>query len=372
LKEQDVAVVGGGLVGAAIAWGLASAGQRVAVLDEGDIAHRASRGNFALIWVQGKGLGMPEYGAWTRRSAAQWTAFADMLLVQTGIDVAYRKPGGFHIALSGTELEHRREMLARLDAEAGAEPSGCEILDHDGVKRMLPQAGPEVAGASYCALDGHCNSLKLFHALHAGMRDLGVRYLPEHGVEGIVHAAGEFRLATKGGEARAAKLVLAAGLGNARLAPMVGLEAPVRPQRGQLIVTERAAPFLHYPVSTVRQTDEGSVMIGDSQEEAGFDTSVGLPVAALLAQRAVRTFPRLAALNVVRAWAALRVMTADGFPIYGQSSRCPGAFLATCHSGVTLAANHALTLAPFIARGSLPPDIFNAFSSRRFDVQKAA
>ncbi len=70
--DFDVAVVGGGLVGAALAWGIARAQQRVVVLDEGDVAHRASRANFALVWVQSKGLGMPEYAAWTKRSSDAW------------------------------------------------------------------------------------------------------------------------------------------------------------------------------------------------------------------------------------------------------------------------------------------------------------
>ena len=67
--DYDIAVIGGGLVGAALAWGVSGAGRRVALLDEGDVALRAARGNFALVWVQGKGLGMPEYAAWTVRSA---------------------------------------------------------------------------------------------------------------------------------------------------------------------------------------------------------------------------------------------------------------------------------------------------------------
>ena len=372
VTEYDVAVIGGGVVGSSIAWGLASARQKVAVLDEGDFAYRASRGNFALVWVQGKGLGMPQYSAWTQRSAGDWTAFADMLLVQTGIDVAYRRPGGFHLALSAAELEHRAALLGRIAAEPGQRPCGYEILDRDRVKRMLPDIGPEVAGASYCRLDGHCNSLKLLRALHAGMGDLGVKYLPGRAVDAIAHSAGEFRLGTARGEIRAGKIVLAAGIGNARLAPMAGLDAPVRPQRGQLLVTEKAIPCLHYPVATVRQTDEGGVMLGDSQEEAGLDASVTQPVMSLLADRAVRMFPRLASLRVVRAWAALRVMTPDGFPIYDRSSRFPGAFLATCHSGITLAANHALALAPAIARGELAAETFETFSARRFDVQKAA
>ena len=79
-RDIDVAVIGGGLMGSAIAWGLARAGSRTAVLDEGDIAYRASRGNFALVWVQNKGIGMPQYAAWTIRSADAWRGFADTLI----------------------------------------------------------------------------------------------------------------------------------------------------------------------------------------------------------------------------------------------------------------------------------------------------
>jgi glycine/D-amino acid oxidase-like deaminating enzyme len=122
---------------------------------------------------------------------------------------------------------------------------------------------------------------------------------------------------------------------------------------------------------TVRQTDEGGVMIGDSQEDLDFDTVVTPPVISLMAQRAVRMFPLLAGLNVVRTWSALRVMSPDGFPIYDQSQSCPGAFVVTCHSGVTLAANHTLTLAHHILEGALPASL-EAFSSRRFHVSSAA
>src|ERR1700758_1421201 len=106
-NELDFAVVGGGLVGSAIAWGLARLGQRVAVLDEGDVAYRASRGNFALVWVQSKGLGMPEYAAWTRRSSDGWAGFAQLLKDETALDVAFQRPGGFTLCLSEAELEAR-------------------------------------------------------------------------------------------------------------------------------------------------------------------------------------------------------------------------------------------------------------------------
>src|SRR5688500_7155471 len=115
--DFDVAVIGGGLMGSAIAWGLARSGQRVAVLDEGDIAFRASRGNFALVWVHSKGLGLPRYSAWTMESSNAWAEFARILEEDTGIDVHFQRPGGFNLALSERELEARTSMLERLQSQ---------------------------------------------------------------------------------------------------------------------------------------------------------------------------------------------------------------------------------------------------------------
>jgi len=85
----------------------------------------------------------------------------------------------------------------------------------------------------------------------------------------------------------------------------------------------------------------------------------------------VRTFPALRDASIVRTWAALRVMSPDGFPIYEQSRRYPGAFAATCHSGVTLAGAHALALAPAVLAGELPEDLA-AFTAARFRGSAAA
>lgn len=369
--DYDVAVVGGGLVGAATAWGLAREGCRVALLDEGDRAVRASRGNFALVWVQSKGLGLAAYAGWTVRSSEAWAGFAAALKDETGLDVCFQRPGGFHLALSEQELEARANTLKRLHNQPGIVDYKTEVLDHGEVAKMLPGIGREVVGASYCPLDGHVNSLRLFRALHAAIHARGVRYLPSHRVESIEREGGEFRLGTTQGEVRAGRVALAAGNANMRLAPMVGLAAPMKPERGQIVVTERLRPFLHYPVVTLRQTDEGTVMIGDSKEESVDPAGLTLGVSATEAERAVRQFPLLANVNVVRTWSAIRVMTQDGFPIYDESETHPGAFILCCHSGVTLAANHALAVAPMIAHGALDRTVLAPFSARRFRVQAA-
>lgn len=369
--EHDMAVIGGGLVGTAIAYGLARLGRRVCLYDEGDIAYRASRGNFGLVWVQGKGQGLVPYGSWTQRSVRQFPEFAAQLRDDTGIDVALEQPGGFHICLSEAELNHRVEQLTRLVAQPGFESYPFDVLDRAALMRRLPGLGPQVAGATYCRLDGHLNPLRLLRALHAGFLQRGGTYHANAKVETITREGNAFALRTAAGATEAGQVVLAAGLGNATLAPQVGLAAMVRPQRGMVVVLERVRRFLLYPLSTLRQTDEGTVLIGDSQEEVGFDDSLDTAVLATLATRAAQVFPFLRDARVNRTWAALRVMSPDGFPIYEQSASAPGAFVVTCHSGVTLAAAHAFELAPRIVAGDLGAEL-SPFSSERLNVQKAA
>ena len=362
----EVAVIGGGLVGAAVAFGLRSLGPKLALLDEGDIAHRAARANFGLIWVQGKGAGLPQYAGWTQRSAEEWPRLANELLRETGVDIALAQPGGVHVCHSGPELERRVAMLDALQAQPEFRRYPLAVLDRGQLASRLPGLGPDVAGGTYCPIDGHCNPLKLLRALHTAAIRAGVVYRSDHRVARITPRSAGFVLDTSGGSLAAGKIVLAAGLGTAVLAPMAGLSAPVRPNQGQIIVLERVPHFLALPLSTIRQTDEGTVLIGDSQQDRGFDDSCATDVVALMAARALRVFPALEKARVVRAWAGLRVMTPDAFPIYEQSAPYPGAFVATCHSGVTLAAAHAYALAPAVAAGVLP-ESFEPFSATRFD-----
>ncbi|MDR5780819.1 FAD-dependent oxidoreductase [Caballeronia sp. LZ065] len=362
--SPDVLVLGGGLVGSAVAYGLAREGARVTVLDEDDGGLRASRGNFGLVWIQGKGYGLSPYARWSRSSATRWPDFAAALRAETGVDVALRQPGGFHFCFDDAELAEREKRLSTLQAELGDYP--YQMLDAAEVRARIPQIGPAVIGASYTPMDGHVNPLKLLRGLHGAMQSRGVRLVSGERVERIVPESGGFTVHGRRGTHRAARVVLAAGLGNRTLAPFVGLNAPVAPNRGQVLVSERVAPFLDYPTLNVRQTDEGSVQFGDSMEEVGFNDFTTTPVLSDIARRGVRAFPMLQHVRLVRMWAALRVYSPDGFPVYDQSEAHPGAFVVTCHSGVTLAAAHAMRVAPWIT-GAPIPDELPTFSARRFE-----
>ena len=367
LSDPEIAVVGGGLVGMAVAYGLQRQGARVHVYDEGDEAFRASRGNFGLIWVQGKGATMPNYARWTRLSAREWREFGDELGDEASLDLQRQQPGGFDFCLNDAEAEERVQRLSSLrDALGGDYP--FEYLDAKAVREYLPHIGPEVVGATWCPEDGHVNPLYLLRALHTAFLAKGGVVSRGARVEQVNWRGDDFAVVDANGKARVfERVVLACGHGNARLAPQVGLNAPVIPSRGQNIVTERLPYKLPYPSVQIRQVAEGGIQIGDSKEDAGFDDRTTPQVLAAMANRAARVYPFLARARVVRTWAALRVMSPDGYPIYDTSESCPGAALVTCHSGVTLAAAHARVLAPWLL-GRQSPVAMETFSGARFST----
>lgn len=364
--DTEYAIIGGGVVGLTIAYGLLLRGRRVVVLDEGDLAIRASRGNFGLIWVQGKGANYPDYARWTRRSASMWKGFAETLEGRTGVDLALQQDGGYVVHLDETDLQTEADELAGLrDALGGDYP--FEIMDHAQLKAEEPEIGPKVAGALYCPEDGHVNPLRLLRALTQAVQELGGELRTKCRVTDVQATGDGFRLETQGGTVKASRVVLAAGLGAMDLASKLGFCTQVRPQQGQVLITEKLSKLMHRPNVEVRQVAEGGVQIGASHDDVGLNDREDVATVAGLARRAVDMFPRLARAKLVRSWAALRILTPDGVPVYQHSISHPGAFFVTCHSGITLAAVHAGPLCAWIDGANDAPDL-TAFEEGRFDV----
>ena len=367
-NSSDVAVVGGGLVGLAVAVGILEQGRQVTIYDEGDLAFRASRGNFGLVWVQGKGDNYPAYTRLTRASARLWGGMTETLQEHTGIDIQLSQQGGLFVCLSDDELRQREAMLNQM-AELHHEPYPFEVLDHQQLKALVPEIGPEVAGATWGPEDGHVNPLYLMRALLQRFQQLGGTLVNTGAIHKVEPVEGRFCLHSEKGRYSCEKVVLAAGLGNKALAAMVGIDAPIFPNRGQVLIAERVKPFLDYPTGHVRQTAEGTIQCGDSKEDVGFDCGTTTDVIAAIARRAVTMFPLLKDVQLIRSWGALRIMTPDGHPIYQESEQYPGAYLVTCHSGVTLAAAHAGPVAEWICQGTVDPDLeLEKFHVSRFQV----
>ncbi|CVI64203.1 FAD-binding oxidoreductase (plasmid) [Agrobacterium leguminum] len=368
--DADVIVIGGAVVGAALAYGFAKQGQNVIVLDGEDQDMRAARANFGLVWVQGKGSNAPAYHQLSRYSADLWPEFLRELTETIGMQVDYSRPGGMNYCLSDAEYEARDTVIKR--THNYVPQNDTRMVDRRELERMMPAVafGPEVVGASYCEADGHVNPLQLLAALQRGTIALGGKIIFRNSAESITPGTNGFAVKAALGTYTASRVVVAAGLATPSLTDPLGFKIPLRSERGQLLVTERLQPLLPYPGSGLRQTADGTIMIGATKEN---DTDRGVSVASAtkLALRATRVIPALAEARLVRQWSGFRVMPPDGSPIYAESEDYPGLFAATCHSGVTLAAAHTSVVAPAMLDGRLSTDL-SAFSNGRFNVQKCA
>lgn len=370
-SESEITVVGGGVVGLSIAYGLLNRNMQVTLFDEGDLALRASRGNFGLVWVQGKGAAMPAYAKWTRASASRWRSLADQLFSETGADLSLQQRGGYSIFLDESSLDQRIKTLETLKQDLGGDYP-FEVLGHNAIKKEEPHIGKEVVGAILHHEDGHINPLVFLRSLVAATQQRGLNVVQKK-VASITASADGFTLQTVDNQQyRTGKVVLASGLGTKALGETLGFKVPVRPQRGQVLITEKMPPIINRPSDEIRQVDEGGIQIGASAEEVGFDDRETINTTAQLANNAIKQYPILGRAQLVRSWGALRIMSPDGFPIYQQSTTYPGAYFATCHSGITLAAAHVQLLPEWICgTGSSISKLdisFHDFSEDRFDV----
>jgi len=339
--QSEFAIVGGGVVGHSIAYGLLKKGKTVTLFDEGDVAFRASRGNFGLVWVQGKGAGMPTYAKWTRASAHRWQDFASELYESSDIDLSIQQRGGYSIFLDEKSFEERIRTYDKLKSALGGDYP-YEVLGHNAIKKEEPHIGPDVVGAM-------------------------------SRVTRIEPRASGFAIHSNTSEVfQCEKVVLACGLGTAELGRPLGFKVPIRPQRGQVLITEKMPPLIHRPSDEIRQVNEGAIQIGASAEEVGMDDSETINTTAALAANAIKQYPILGKAQLVRSWGALRIMSPDGFPVYQQSEQHPGAYFATCHSGITLAAAHAKLLPDWLCGETKTLDQldinFSEFSEDRFDA----
>lgn len=364
--ETDYAIVGGGIVGLSVAWGLLRRGLTVTVLDGDDGSFRASRGNFGLVWVQSKGMNQPRYAQWSQQSAAIWAEFANEVADNTGQTIPLEQNGGLDLHFSEETLYATVEKYETLKVQLGGDYP-YEVLGHNALRKSEPHIGPKVVGAILHHQDGHANPLRLLVALAADVRRLGGRVLTGKTVTEVTKP-NTFHIACADGTSVSSnKVVLSAGLGAAQLGPRMGFKAPIRPQRGQVLITEKLPKLINRPSLIARQVDEGGIQIGATNEEVGLDDRVTQPGLAGLAAEAIAAYPALARAQLVRSWGALRILSPDGLPIYQESAEMPGAYLVTCHSGITLAAAHARLLPDWLEGTGAAPDL-EVFSENRFAV----
>jgi glycine/D-amino acid oxidase-like deaminating enzyme len=373
VRPVDIIVVGGGLSGSAIALGLVREGARKVILfDEQLPTQRLSRGNFGLTWFMCKGASHPVYAQWSRLACLQWPAFAAGLEEETGYNIELEWTGGAVQAFGEAEFKAHLESIENLKtvcAKVGLDYP-VRMLNREEFADLIPEMelGEEVSGAMYTSDQGHVNPLKLLAAMRCAFQKDGGSFIGAQAVSAVVpNPGGSVTVKTNRGDYQCQKLVIASGHGSSRLLAPLGEKLHIFPQRGQLMVTQRHKRVLTVPMLSVRQTPDGTFVIGLSTEDTAMDNRVTVSAMKSQASNAIRLFPMLAKVNWVRAWGAIRVMTPDGAPIY---SRIPGhenITVLALHSAVSLAPLAANIVAPWIL-GIREHELISNFNNGRFDV----
>ncbi len=369
IAEVPYLVVGGGIVGASIAYGIVNLGEKVMMVDGSDTDIRASRGNFGLVWVESKGWDYPAYARLAQQTARQWDTLSLQLEQETDIDIGHVHTGGLNFFLDETARKQHEKKLQI--AKSHSPDFDYEFRPREALLKTYPHLGKDVIGAYYCVQNGIANPLNTLYALWQGIIAKGGSIKTGVHITTITPPSapdGVYQVQTKSSIIRAEKIILAMGLANQKFGDMVGLHMPIRSQRGQIVVTEKVKPLLDIPSLQIRQNIEGSIMMGETHEDdptAPDTTAAGMQ---FITQRAIRIFPILAHVNVVRCWGAMRILTPDNAPIYAQNHNAYGVAL---HSGVTMCAYHAYTYAKYVVSGQCPPDIV-ALSPKRLQTAKNA
>lgn len=369
--KTNTIVIGGGIIGISLAYGLLKHGSKVILLDKEDQNITASRGNFGLVWVQGKGHGLQRYVDWCIEATDLWPEFSKNLEEEVGFKIDYEKTGGLDFCLGDKEFADRVNFLEAMRNQSPNNQYDCNMLGRDELQKMLTriQLGSEVSGASFCIHDGMVDPLNLLKAFYQGFKSRGGDFRPGHAVMDIQKDGSGLVVKTRTHSFKTQKLVIAAGLATRSLGKKVGMDIPVSPEKGQIIVTERTAKVFPYASGAIRQNANGSFMFGASNEKTGIEVETSSDILKIIASRALKIFPVLKDLRMVRTWAALRVLTPDKNPVYCESDTYPGAYAVTSHSGVSLAVLQAEKLPKWILEGHRFRD-FDQFHPRRFYVSK--
>jgi D-hydroxyproline dehydrogenase subunit beta len=376
--SPDVAVVGAGVVGAACALALARDGARVLLCDRGPVAggtSSACEGN-VLAWDKELDRELPL----ALRSAELWARLA----AELPDPFEYDRKGSVVVAETPGELE---ATWARAEALAPLGVAGVP-LDAAALRAEEPQCAEDLPGGVLYPGDAQLEPRLATLALARAAVAAGAELRTDLAVEGL--ARGDdgrvTALRTPDGERPCGAVVVAAGVWTPQLLASCGLQVPIRPRKGHIVVLERSHLRFARKLSeagyvdaveadsaalqvamVVESTASGTVLLGSSRQLEGFDREVDLHVAAGVARRAARFFPGLAGARALRTYAGLRPFSPDHLPVIGAPAAAPNLCVATGHegAGIGLAPATAELVAAWHA-GIEPPLPAAWFSPDRF------
>ncbi|AZD07922.1 Hydrogen cyanide synthase HcnC [Pseudomonas chlororaphis] len=409
-KFYDVVIAGGGVIGASCAYQLSKRKNlRVALIDakRPGNATRASAGG---LWAIGESVGLGCGVIFFRMMSARNKRQAQGSAVLVDSSTPHILPQSFFdfaLQSNGLYPQLHEELRERHGMDFKFERTGLKFVIYDDEDRLyaehivaciphlahqvrwldqaaLRQAEPNVSHHAQGALEFLCdhqvNPFRLADAYTEGARQNGVDMYFNTNVTGVLHQGSRISgvQTAEAGRFHCDTLINAAGAWAAELSlQATGASIPVKPVKGQILLTERMPQLLNGCLTTsdcyMAQKDNGEILIGSTTEDKGFDISTTYREIQGLVQGAVRCVPQLEQVNLKRCWAGLRPGSPDELPILGPMCGVEGYLNACGHfrTGILTSAITGVLLDRLVNEEPLPLDI-TPFLAERFGLEAVA
>ncbi|MDR1596268.1 MAG: FAD-binding oxidoreductase [Treponema sp.] len=353
MNNYDVIVGGGGVMGTALTWYLSRMGRRVLLLEREDLCHGSAGATDGYITPHTK---QPGYHLeLAMESCKLYESLREE--IESDIDIELDLHCG---GLQVCEDEMQWDLISDNKEKLSAGGLELYMLEIEEVRKIEPAVSPKMRGAMYSPTAGRVNPFRLTQAFADHAKKMGAEILIETGIDSLVFDGGRVAGVRSGETVYYAGYVAnCCGAWGAELAKMAGLELPVSPKRGQIIVSEPTAPLLNtvmqtglYPIIKfkpelitderifrlglgfgIEQTRDGSILIGGTRELVGFDRENTLECIEAIAQTAQVYIPAIRDLHFIRCFSGLRPHTPDGLPVMGRVTEVPGLVMCCGHEG---------------------------------------
>lgn len=370
-RTSDVVIIGGGVIGLAIARELARRGVRdVTLIERGGLGAEASSAAAGMLAPQAEADCADEFFSLTCRSRDMYPGFASDLQDETGIDIELDTNGTLYLALSQHDI-HELQARHEWQTNAGLQ---VQLLTEAETRTLEPGISDRVQMALKFPLDTQVENRRLVAALSSANQRLGVLLLTGTTVTSINIKRGKtVGVETSRGFVETENVVIAGGAwvsmlnGSDKALPDIGIE----PVRGQMLCFEvnpqLARHVIYSPRGYIVPRRDGRLLAGSTTEYAGFDRRVTAGGVQTITEAALEICPGISHLPLTTSWAGLRPRAADGLPVLGPCAEIEGVFYAAGHyrNGILLAPLTGELLAAAIIERFLDPAL-ELFSPDRF------
>ncbi|HDR7383268.1 TPA: FAD-binding oxidoreductase [Bacillus toyonensis] len=357
MRHCDVLIIGGGIIGCSIAYYTSKYGRDVTIIEKGEfVSGTSSRCDGNILAID------KDPGFDSQMSLVSQKLVTD-LSEELEHSFEYRAPGSILVCESDEEMEAAQQWVNR-QKDAGLP---FRMLDRQDIREESPFFADDLLGGLECATDSTVNPYLLAFSLLAESKKMGAKAINHTEVKEMKRDIdGSFIVETTNGTFTAKQIVNAAGVWAPKIGQMLDVNIPIEPRKGHIIVASRQqhvgcrkvmefgyliskfggkrkvdALTEKYGVALVFEpTESQNFLIGSSREFVGFHTRINNEVIKCIANRAIRFYPKMADMMVIRSYAGLRPWTEDHLPIISRVDHIPNYYIAAGHEGdgISLAA----------------------------------